>query len=324
MRGATAPRVAYVYPGQGAQAVGMGLDLYAEEPSAREVFEEADETLGFSLSRLCFEGPEDVLRQTVNAQPALLTVSIAVLRAAQARLGSLLAEADFVAGHSLGEYTALVAAGALSFADALRLVRERGRLMHEAGQREPGTMAAVLSLDRALLEAICSETGAQMANINAPDQIVISGPVEAVQRAMAAARAAGARRVVQLDVSGAFHSRLMAPAAAGMAQAIAAANIADPRIPVIANVTARPLYTAEEVRQELLQQLTAPVQWQGSIEELVRLGVARFYEMGPGRVLTGLIARIAPSVEVATLNSLKAIQDLLLESRDGEVQPAVP
>jgi [acyl-carrier-protein] S-malonyltransferase len=299
--------VAYVFPGQGAQTVGMGRDLYDAVPAGRRTFEEADAALGFSLTKLCFEGPEDALKQTSIAQPAILATSIACLRSAQALLGEGLVEPDLVAGHSLGEYTALVVAGALSFEDALRLVRERGRLMQEAGEREPGTMAAVLNLDMDILRVICEETGAEAANINTPDQVVISGPVVAVQAAMALASEKGARRVVPLQVSGAFHSRLMAPAKPGMAEAIRSVVINDPIVPVISNCTAGPLTSADQVREELVRQLVSPVQWHRSVEYMVEQGIETFYEIGPGRVLSGLIKRIAPEAKVHNFNELAAL-----------------
>ena len=305
-----ATRTAFVFPGQGAQSVGMGRDLYEALPIARATLEEADQALGFSLTRLCFEGPEETLRQTAFAQPAILAVSIAMLRSAQAMLGQGLPAADLMAGHSLGEYTALVAAESLSFVDALRLVQERGRLMQAAGEQEPGAMAAVLSLDFEVLQAICLETGAEPANINTPDQVVISGPVAAVEAAAKLASERGARRVVPLLVSGAFHSRLMAPATSGMAAAIASVAVQDPRVPVVSNGTATPLLTAAAVREELVRQIVSPVQWQRSVEYMVSQGVGCFYEIGPGRVLTGPTRRVAPAAEMRSLNELAAIAPL--------------
>ena len=252
-----AARVAYVFPGQGAQAVGMGRDLYEAFPAARAVFDEADAALGFALSALCFEGPAEELTRTINAQPALLTTSYACLAAAR-ETGALPA-ADFVAGHSLGEYTALAAAGALSFGDAVRLARERGRLMHEAGLLQPGTMAAILGLDEGVLAEICRETGTVIANFNCPGQLVISGGVDSVARTVELAAARGASRTVTLQVSGAFHSPLMQPAVEGMKAALAAVAFRDAAVPVIANVTARPVTQADDIRRELLDQLTSPV-----------------------------------------------------------------
>ena len=303
-----AARVAYVFPGQGAQAVGMGRDLYEAFPAARAVFDEADAALGFALSALCFEGPAEELTRTINAQPALLTTSYACLAAAR-ETGALPA-ADFVAGHSLGEYTALAAAGALSFGDAVRLARERGRLMHEAGLLQPGTMAAILGLDEGVLAEICRETGTVIANFNCPGQLVISGGVDSVARAVELAAARGASRTVTLQVSGAFHSPLMQPAVEGMKAALAAVAFRDAAVPVIANVTARPVTQADDIRRELLDQLTSPVRWQRSMEYAIARGVTRIIEIGPGRVLTGLMRRIDRSVETANIGDAAAISGL--------------
>lgn len=288
-------KVALVFPGQGSQAVGMGADLYQSHPAARAVFQQADEALGFPISRLCFEGPEAALRETVNAQPAIMTVSVAYLRAAPERLPAAPA---FVAGHSLGEYSALVAAGVLDFPEAVRLVRERGRLMHEAGQRRPGSMAAILGMDEAAVAAVCQESGAQMANLNLPDQTVISGTAPAVAAAQELAKARGARRAVPLEVSGAFHSALMEPAVAGLAQAMAQLTFRDPQVPVVANGSARPLTTAAAVKEELLWQLAHPVMWHHSVSYMLSQGVSTFIEVGPGQVLSGLIRRLDKNVVV--------------------------
>ena len=239
-------RVAYVFPGQGVQAVGMGRDLYDNFDSSRVIFTRADEVLGFSLSRLCFEGPEEELRKTVNAQPALVTASIACLEAVREAGGDdALPAPAFVAGHSLGEYTALAAAGALDFATAVRLARERGRLMYEAGLLKPGSMAAVIGLDEAALMEVCTETGVWLANVNCPGQLVISGAVADLEKAMAKAKERGASRVLPLQVSGAFHTPLMQPAADGMAEALAGIAFHDPAVPVIGNTSARPVTRGE-------------------------------------------------------------------------------
>ncbi|MCS6800868.1 MAG: ACP S-malonyltransferase [Chloroflexota bacterium] len=286
--------IAYVFPGQGSQTVGMGAKLAAVSPAARRVFAEADEILGFPLSRLCWEGPEEALTATANAQPALLVSSVAAWRAG-VEDGLWPAEPPrFVAGHSLGEYSALVVAGALTFADALRLVRRRGELMQACGEACPSTMAAVLGLDEATVAAICAETGAEIANVNAPGQIGISGPRAAVERASALARDRGARRVIPLNVSAAFHSSVMRPAAEGLAAAIATTPIADADPPLIANVDAAPLRAAADLRRELVDQLTRPVRWQRTIEVLAENGVTQLYEIGTGTVLCGLAKRTAP------------------------------
>jgi [acyl-carrier-protein] S-malonyltransferase len=284
-------QAAYVFPGQGSQWVGMARDLHARSLRAREVFDEADSTLGFSLSRLCFEGPDDVLRQTVNAQPAILTVSTACLRSGEFPRESAGVPA-FVAGHSLGEYTALVAAGVLTFGDALRLARERGLLMQEAGEKHRGGMLAIIGLDQTVVRDVCDTCGTQIANINCPGQIVVSGSTGPLAEAAELAKARGAQRVVPLQVSGAFHSRLMESAAQGMALATSGLVFRDATVPIVANTTALPITDGSAVRSELLEQLLNCVQWQKSVEYMIGQGVTTFIEIGPGQVLTGLIKRI--------------------------------
>lgn len=295
-------KVAYVFPGQGSQRVGMGRDLHDSSPQARAVFEEADSVLGFSITQLCFEGPQDLLRQTYNAQPAILAVSIAYLKASPELHGTVPA---FVAGHSLGEYTALVAAHVLEFSAALYLARERGRLMQEAGDRIQGGMVAILGMNEDLVNEICQSTGTQVANINCPGQIAISGAAENVSRAAELAKAKGARGSVPLQVSGAFHTHLMEPAVEGMSQAISRTTFRDPVVPVIANTTARPLRDSEAVKAELLHQLCHCVQWQRSVEYMIQEGVSAFLEVGPGQVLTGLIKRTSKEVEAVSLEGRK-------------------
>ncbi len=303
--------LAYVFPGQGAQMVGMGQDLFESSAAARAVFEEANEALGFSLTKLCFQGPEEELRQTINVQPAILTVSIACLKAAAEMVGmSQEFTPAFVAGHSLGEYTALVAAKAITFAQAVRLVRERGRLMQEAGERNPGTMAAILGLDEATVEEVCRQTGAQIANLNSAEQIVISGTRQEIAQAADLAQARGAKRTILLAVSGAFHSRLMDPAAEGMADAIAELTFRDPHPPIVANSTAVPLTKAEQIRDELLLQLCHCVQWKRSVEYMLGNDISTFVEIGPGQVLTGLIRRIGRDVKTLNLNGIGSILEL--------------
>lgn len=303
-------KVAWVFPGQGSQWVGMGRDLYDNIDSARAVFDQADDALGFPISRLCFEGPEDELRQTINAQPALVVDSFACLQAAREVSGHSLPAPSFAAGHSLGEYTALAVAGAFDFTTAVRLARERGRLMHEAGQARPGSMAAIIGMDEPPLAEVCRQTDTCIANINCPGQIVISGAAENIDKAMEMAKARGASRAIPLQVSGAFHSPLMQPAVDGMSVFISPLSFQEPSIPVIGNTTAEPVTTAALVKSEFLNQLTNPVQWQRSIEYMVAKGVSTFIEIGPGKVLTGLIKRINREVETININDLEAIKGL--------------
>ncbi len=302
------PNLAWVFPGQGSQAVGMGRDLYERFDAARDIFDAADHALGFSLSRLCFEGPEEQLLQTINTQPAIVTTSIACFAAAYGRLDVVDGAPAYVAGHSLGEYSALIAAGALPFEAGVMLVRERGRLMQAAGERNPGTLAAILGADDSVIEEICQETGAEICNINGAGQIVIGGPRDAVLRAMDLAKARGAAKVIQPNVSGAFHSSLMRPAADGMRRALLDAPLSDPRIPIIGNCDGVPLESARAIRDELGRQVATAVQWQRSVEFMVRAGVSTFVEIGPGRILSGLIKRIARGVSVRTVGDAAAIE----------------
>lgn len=292
----------FMFPGQGEQHVGMAQELVNSSAAAKAVMDEADEILGFSLSQLCFNGPEAELNDTLNSQPAVLASSLAALAA----LNEQLASADtvdgdasecWVAGHSLGEYSALVAAGSISYSDALQLVRERGRLMKQAGEQNPGSMAAILGLDDEQVASICqdvSETqgNVQIANYNCPGQIVISGEQSAVEAAMAGCESAKARKVVQLAVSVAAHSQLMQPAVDELAAAINAVEIRPPQIPVIANTSVTSLQTVEEIRAELVSQLTGSVRWTETIQQAVDQGIQAYVELGPGKTLTSLVKRI--------------------------------
>ncbi len=294
--------LALLFPGQGSQHVGMGRSLAHEHPVAAQTFEEADDVLGFSISRLAWEGPEQDLVLTKNAQPAMLTHSIAVHRVIVERV----ADTAMAAGHSLGEFSAHVAAGTLGFADAVRTVLLRGELMYAAGQDRPGTMAAVLGLSDEDVTSVCQQATTEggtcvPANFNSQGQIVISGDIKGIERAMELASELGAKRVVKLSVSGAFHSPLMAPAEDGLRAHLENTAFEDPVHPVVANVTAQPVTTAEAARQLLIRQLTSPVRWAESVGQMVESGVDTFLELGPGSVLRGLNRRNAKGIPCSSL-----------------------
>jgi [acyl-carrier-protein] S-malonyltransferase len=298
-----AGRLAFVFPGGGSQHVGMGRDLYERYPAARRVFEEADQVLGFSLSAMCFEGPEEELSDTLNAQPAMLATSAATLAVLKDCAGDALV-ADLVAGHSTGQYTALVAAGVLDFASAVRLVRERGRLMSEAGSKVPGAMAAVLGLTSDVVEAICREVGdVWVSNDNGPAQTVISGSKVALGQALRIAKERGARRVILLAVNVAAHSPLMASAAESLARLMSSISFQEARIPVVVNGSAAAVRRPEDLRQELIRHLTSRVRWVESVQRMVACGVSTFVELGPKQVLSGLIRRIDGDVHVLNVGS---------------------
>ena len=325
--------VAFLFPGQGSQSVGMGADIFAISSAARQVFETVDEALGISLSKLCFHGPEDVLRETINAQPAIVTVSLALLAALQESLSpdfswSSPLVPSYTAGHSVGEYAALVASGAIDLRSAVILVRERGRLMHHEGTVCPGGMAAVIGMDEATLQEICQQATADsvanlpphahpgegqvtIANFNAPGQIVISGEQDALALAMELAKVRGAKRVIPLAVSGAFHSPVMQPAAEGLALAVAGTTINDAGIPVIGNIEALPLTDAQAIREELTRQIASPVQWTRTIELLVSVGVTTFLEIGPGQALTGMVKRIAKGATLLNVSNAADIEKVV-------------
>ena len=304
---ARTPVYSYIFPGQGTQKVGMGRSLFERSAAARDVFAEADDSLGISLSTLMFEGPAEDLQDTAHAQPAIMTVCIAIWKAWQEYLGPNAPDPLAVAGHSLGEYTSMVVGGVMDFGDGIRLVRERGRLMHQASETHPGSMAAIIGLNEYDVAQVALDTGVEMANINSDDQIVVSGDKMALARAMDLASARGAKKVVPLAVSGAFHSRLMAEAQEGLTDAIDSIKLHDPRFPVIANSTGVEIVSAEQARQELLTGLCHCVMWKHSIRHMVDAGVNRFVEFGPARVLSSLVRRIDPDVEAMTLSDPDSI-----------------
>jgi len=305
--------LAFLFPGQGSQVVGMGKALADGFAEARDTFAEADQVLGFALTETMWAGPEEALKRTENAQPALLAHSVAAWRVATA--SGL--KAGYAAGHSLGEYSAYVAAGALAYADALRLVRRRGELMAEAGDHRPGTMAAVLGLDGAAVEAACAAVRAEgagevvAANYNSPGQVVLSGEIDAVEAAMAACKARGAKRALRLPVAGAFHSPLMGHAALGLAEALARTPVADAAFPVNANIDAQPVQEAAAIKDHLARQLLGAVRWEQSMRRLVEHGVTGFVELGTGRVLRGLLKTIAPEAKSANVDDPASLAEAL-------------
>ncbi|KQQ91266.1 ACP S-malonyltransferase [Aureimonas sp. Leaf324] len=307
--------LAVVFPGQGSQAVGMGRELADAFPESRRVFEEVDEALGEKLSDVIWNGPEDRLTLTANAQPALMAVSLAAMRAMEARGFDLGASADFVAGHSLGEYSALAAAGSLSIADAARLLRIRGDAMQAAVAPGEGAMAAVLGLDHETLQSVCAEAGqggvCQIANDNGGGQIVISGTKASVERAMEAALAAGAKRAIALSVSAPFHSMLMQPAAEAMREALSGAKLVSPRVPLVANVLASAISDPEEIRAHLVEQVTGQVRWRESMTYLADAGVDLLFEVGSGKVLAGLAKRIDPRLSAVSIGKPADIEPAL-------------
>ena len=305
------PLIAFLFPGQGSQAVGMGKDLAEHHPVARQTFEEADDALGIKISQLCFEGPEDELRLTENTQPAILTVSVAAWRVLQEKG----INPAFVAGHSLGEYSAHVAAGTMGFADAVRTVRNRGKFMQEAVPVGIGSMAAILGLAPDAVSGICNDAAqgevCESANINSPEQIVISGHVAAVERAVVLATERGAKRAKVLPVSAPFHCSLMKPAQEKLAEVLAALQLASPRFLVVCNVDAQPVENPERAREALARQVTGSVRWSESMQWLIATGVQTFVEVGPGKVLCGLMRQIDRSKKCVNVEDETSLQKTL-------------
>ncbi|MCY7569805.1 ACP S-malonyltransferase [Bacillus safensis] len=302
-------KIAFLFPGQGSQKIGMGKDLFDQEAVSKAVFEEADNTLGFDLSSMIFEGDTEELTLTFNAQPALLTTSIAILK----KFEESGIKADYAAGHSLGEYTALVAAGALSFKDAVYAVRKRGELMNEAVPAGEGAMAAILGLDKAALEEVTKEVTesghlVELANLNCPGQIVISGTAKGVEFASEKAKEKGAKRAIALEVSGPFHSALMKPAAEKFTDVLSKLDIADAKTPVISNVTADIVTSRDEIETKLIEQLYSPVRFEESVERLIDLGVTTFIEIGPGKVLSGLVKKVNRRLTTISVSDQETIE----------------
>jgi [acyl-carrier-protein] S-malonyltransferase len=305
-------KTALLFAGQGAQVVGMGKDLAAASPAAQQVFDRANAALGYDLARICFEGPEAELTKTDNAQPAIFATSIACLEALRAELGKQGRTLEFTAtaGLSLGEFTAHVAAGTMSFDDGLKLVRLRGQAMQTACETTAGAMAAVMNLDGAVCAEVCKESGAEVANLNCPGQIVISGEKSAIAAACEKAKARGAKRALPLNVAGAYHSRLMASAQSPLAGALAGVTLAAPKVTVVSNVTAKPAATLEEVRDLLIRQVVSSVYWEASMRWLLAQGFQRFIELGPGTVLAGFMKRIDSAVPVLSVNNCASLVDV--------------
>ncbi|MEH7732284.1 ACP S-malonyltransferase [Bacillus pumilus] len=302
-------KIAFLFPGQGSQKIGMGKDLFDQEEVSKAVFEEADKTLGFDLSSMIFGGDAEELTLTYNAQPALLTTSIAILK----KFEESGIKADYAAGHSLGEYTALVAAGALSFQDAVYAVRKRGELMNEAVPAGEGAMAAILGLDQAALLEVTKEVTesghlVELANLNCPGQIVISGTAKGVELASEKAKEKGAKRAIALEVSGPFHSALMKPAAEKFTDVLSKLNITDAKTPVISNVTADIVTSRDAIETKLIEQLYSPVRFEESVERLIDLGVTTFIEIGPGKVLSGLVKKINRRLTTISVSDQETIE----------------
>ncbi len=303
----TPEKFAFIFPGQASQAVGMGKDLHRNSIAAREVFEEIDNVLGRKLTDVMFEGPADDLTRTENAQPAITAVSLAAWKAMEEAKDTILLP-SMTTGHSLGEYSSLAVAGVLSIEDTVKLVVDRGRLMQKACDERPGGMAAIIGIDEQTVEEVCREAGAYISNINTAQQIIISGDHQRLARAIDLASARGAKRAIPLAVNGAFHSGLMDPAQSGLDERLDSLEFADPDVPIIGNVSAQPLTTAEEVKDELKTQLQSCVQWNNSINYMHENGVNEFVEIGPGQVLSGMVKRIVRDAKVTSVGDFEGVQ----------------
>jgi len=303
---------AYVFPGQGAQYPGMGKDLYNNYDAAKEVFEQANRALGFNIAKICFEGPVEELTKTENCQPAILTVSIAAFKAF--RIQNKKFEPRVMLGLSLGEYSALVASGALAFGDAVRLVRSRGRFMEEAARQFPGRMLSVIGLPFEAVEEISKEAGCEIANLNCPGQVVLSGSVESIDKAAAISKQKGAARAMVLNVSGAFHSSLMSQAGQRLREEIAKVSFFEPEIPVVSNVNATPEAKPEDIKENLIDQVSCPTRWEESVRYVASKKINTFLEIGPGKVLKGLIKRIDPSFLMHNIENSEDIKSLLINA----------
>lgn len=306
-------KIAFVFPGQGAQAVGMGKDVYEAHEGARRVYDNADRALGFALTELVFSGPEEKLKQTANTQPALVATSLALYEAFKEKG----VKPDYVAGHSLGEYSALAVAGVLGYEEAIRTVRARGELMEQAVPGGKGAMAAVLGAERGTLAELCARVSAaegvvELANVNCPGQIVVSGTREGVAAVVEKGKEAGAKRVIPLEVSGPFHSSLMKPAAEKLGAVLEQVAMSPAAVPVIANVTAQPVSDPDEIRKLLVEQVYSPVLWEDTVSFLIGQGVDTFVEIGSGSVLAGLIKKVDKTVKVLSVNSLEAVEAFTL------------